>query len=267
MLEYNETRNKPISYVYQFNSEFIRDFLDWLYLERECSERTVNNYRGWCSSLAEWMIERHYLDTNPVANINKLRAKPKKRKDLSKEMLTTLFDYLNRTDKYLLLACMFEYYTFIRPTELSYIQLKDINVSKHTVFVPATVSKNKRDANVGLNDTIIKLMLDLKVFEHPADHYLFSKDLMPGWRRVDPDIFNKRWASMRKKLGWDANVKFYSLKDSGIRDLANARGIVIARDQARHTDVSTTNKYLQGHDMRIHNETTTFVGALAPDED
>ena len=36
-----------------------------------------------------------------------------------------------------------------------------------------------------------------------------------------------------------------SLKDSGIRDLANAEGIVVARDQAGHTDIAITNRYLK----------------------
>lgn len=55
---------------------------------------------------------------------------------------------------------------------------------------------------------------------------------------------------------------FYSLKDSGIRDLANAAGIVVARDQARHADISTTNKYLQGKSLTVHEETKHFVGRL-----
>lgn len=67
---------------------------------------------------------------------------------------------------------------------------------------------------------------------------------------------------MRKALHWSDEYQFYSLKDSGIRDLANSQGIVIARDQARHTDVATTNKYLQGRDMPVHVETKHFKGAL-----
>jgi hypothetical protein len=55
---------------------------------------------------------------------------------------------------------------------------------------------------------------------------------------------------------------FYSLKDSGIRDLANAAGIVVARDQARHADISTTNKYLQGSSLTVHEETKHFEGHL-----
>ena len=66
---------------------------------------------------------------------------------------------------------------------------------------------------------------------------------------------------MRKALGFPAAYQFYSLKDSGIRDLANAEGIVVARDQARHSDISVTNKYLKRPKV-AHEETKHFVGEL-----
>ena len=76
-------------------------------------------------------------------------------------------------------------------------------------------------------------------------------------------MFRRKWNKLvRKGLGWDDCYQFYSLKDSGLRDLANAEGIVIARDQARHTDVSTTNKYLQGRDKPVHEEVKHFKGNL-----
>ena len=65
---------------------------------------------------------------------------------------------------------------------------------------------------------------------------------------------------MRKALKWDKCYQFYSLKDSGIRDLANAHGVVVARDQARHSDISTTNRYIQRHGVQY--ETLNFEGNL-----
>ncbi len=65
---------------------------------------------------------------------------------------------------------------------------------------------------------------------------------------------------MRNALGWKDCYQFYSLKDSGIRDLANSQGVVVARDQARHSDVATTNKYIQNHG--VQDETLNFEGNL-----
>lgn len=252
----------PPRYVYQFDTSFVSDFLDWLYLDREVSGRTRNNYRGWCSSLAAYFMEREYISTNPVLKIKNVAETPKKRQPLTQSMLTRLREYLTVKHPVFLLACMMEYYTMIRPEELSNIKISDISLKEQSVFIAAQFSKNKRDGKVGLNDEIIRLMLDINLFNWPGDCYIFGDKFRQCRIKASSEIFRREWKKVRKALRWSDEYQFYSLKDSGIRDLANAKGIVIARDQARHTDISTTNKYLQGRDMPVHDETKHFKGNL-----
>ena len=252
----------PPKYVYQFDTAFVSDFLDWLYLDREVNARTRNNYRQWCSSLAMFFIERQYLSSNPVEKIKPIDETPKKRQPLSPTMLKQMSEYLNKKNPMFLLACRMEYYTFIRPEELSHIKINDISIAEQAIFISADVSKNKRDGRVGLNDEIIKLMLDLNIFSHGGDCFLFGAKLRPSTTKGSSEMFRREWKKMRRALRWSDDYQFYSLKDSGIRDLANAEGIVVARDQARHTDISTTNKYLQGRDMPVHEATKHFEGHL-----
>ena len=260
--EYISSQVLPPRYVYQFNTAFVGEFLDWLYLDRDVTGRTRNNYRGWCSSLATYFIEREYISSNPVEKIKNLAETPKKRKPLTSQMLHQLRAYLQEKDPVFLLACMMEYYTMIRPEELTNLRISDISLAEQSVFVSAEYSKNKRDGKVGLNDDIIKLMIDINLFAHSGDSYVFGDKLRQCKKKASSEIFRRQWIKVRKALRWGDEYQFYSLKDSGIRDLANAKGIVIARDQARHTDVATTNKYLQGRDMPVHTETKHFKGAL-----
>lgn len=252
----------PPKYVYQFNVSFITDFLDWLYLDREVSAKTRNKYRGWLSSLATYFIEREYISSNPISKIKIINETPKIRQPLTPTMLELLKSYLERHDKMYLLACMMEYYTFIRPGELIYVRINDVSIKEQSIFISGKFSKNKRDGKVGLNEEIIKLMLDLNIFSKPGDFFIFGEKMCPAPAPAEKQIFARRWQKIRKALKWGSEYCFYSLKDSGIRDLANAEGIVIARDQARHTDISTTNKYLQGRDMPVHNATKHFKGHL-----
>ncbi len=260
--EYQSSRATPIKYVYQFDSAFVTDFLDWIYLDREASPRTTNNYRAWCYGLAEFFKERKYIKENPAEHIKHLKEEQKKRKDLSPHRLKEMRAHLNKVDRHFLLACLFEYYTFIRPTELSNLRVGDISIKEQKVHVKAEFSKNKRDGYVGLNKSLIKLMVELGVFSHPSSHFLFGKGFKPGERKIDSDDFNRRWRKMRTELKWKDCYQFYSLKDSGIRDLANSEGIVVARDQARHADVTTTNRYLQGNGDKVYAETLGFTGAF-----
>lgn len=260
--EYIALQILPPRYVYQFNSSFFSDFLDWLYLDREVGGRTRNNYRGWCSALVAFFMERDYLSTNPIEKIKKVPEDAKKRQPLTPQMLRQLSRYLREKNPLFFLACMMEYYTMIRPEELSNVRIRDVNLKEQSVFIPAAVSKNKRDGKVGLNDELARMMIDLDLFSHDGDCYIFGDKMRTCRTKASGEIFRRQWLKVRKALRWGDEYQFYSLKDSGIRDLANAMGIVIARDQARHTDISTTNKYLQGRDLPVHDETKHFKGVL-----
>lgn len=258
-------QTNPIKYAYQFDVTFCTDFIDWIFLDRESSPRTRNNYRGWLYSLAEFLIARKHIKTNPVEHIRVMPEHEKFRKDLSPQMLKQMATHLNKVDKPFYLACLMQYYTLIRPGEMSNLKIGDISIKRQSVFVSKEFSKNHKDAEVGLNKIVIKLMLDLGIFNYPNDFYLFGSKFKPSKEKYGAYQFNIRWKAMRKALNWDDCYQFYSLKDSGIRDLANTQGVVVARDQARHSDISTTNKYIQKHG--VQQVTLNFEGNLTYGED
>ena len=262
LLEYNSTRSNPITYIYQFDQCYISDFLDYILLDRDSTARTRNNYRTWLSAFCTWLQEKKYIDHNPTERIKALVEGEKRSSALTAPDLTRLKEYLGETNRHFLLACMMEYYTFIRPDELSNVRLSDINIKEQKVFISSTISKNRRDGMVGLNDTVIKMMIELEVFENPSHFYLFGKQFKPNAIKADSRIFREYFNKVRAFLKWPNSYQFYSLKDTGIRDLANSEGIVVARDQARHSDVATTNRYLKGDSLAVHEETKHFKGGL-----
>lgn len=258
--EYTARHIPAIVYAYQIDQPFISDFLDYILLDRDSSARTRSNYRTWLSSLCNWMMEKQYLIKNPVENIRMLQEEEKKRSALSITDIQKLKKYLKKENPYFLFLCQFAYYTFIRPDEITNIKLSDIYLKEQKVFIASSISKNRKDGMVGLNDKLIKAMLDLDVFKNPSDYYLFGKGFKPSKEKVTTKVYRNYFNKVREKLRFPDSYQFYSLKDSGIRDLANAEGIVIARDQARHADISTTNKYLKGSNMTVHEETKHFEG-------
>ena len=159
-------------------------------------------------------------------------------------MLARLAEYLKKDDLFFYLACLMEYYTMIRPSELVNLKVGDIHIEKQAIYVDGSFSKNYKSSLVGLNDAIMRVIIHLDIASYPSDYFLFSDYFMPGKVQKRADMFNKKWKKVREALGWPRCYQFYSLKDSGIRDLANAEGVVVARDQARHSDVAVTNKYI-----------------------
>ena len=237
-------------------------FLDYVFLDRGVSPRTHNNYRTWLRSFTSWMRRQHLLEGDPLDGVPPMREPGKIRQPLPTAMLRQIREHLAAHDRHFLLAVMMEYYCFIRPEELSQLQVGDIDVKRHAIHVRAEISKNGKAEMVGLNTAIVALMRELGTLRAPKDWYLFSNRLHPGKVRLDSRAFRDRWARLRRRLAIPREYQFYSLKDSGIRDLANSAGIVIARDQARHSSIAVTNKYLQGRDRPIHQATVKFKGAL-----
>lgn len=237
-------------------------FLDWLFYDRGVSPRTRNNYRTWLRSFTSWARLQHLIDGDPMDGIAPMREPGKIRQPLPAATLRRIKEYLVLHDKHFLLAVMLEYYTFIRPGELSELRIGDIDVKRHAIHVRASISKNGKAEMVGLNNGIVSLMRELGTLKAHKEWYLFSCRLRPGTVKLDSRMFRDRWARLRKRLAIPREYQFYSLKDSGIRDLANSAGIVIARDQARHSSIAVTNKYLQGRDHPVHAATIKFKGAL-----
>ena len=260
--DFLEDRNSQNLKVFQFNLTCMTDFLDYILLDRDASSKTRNNYRTWLSAFNSWLVQKQYLQQNVVPDIPILPERVKFREALPEHALVQLSKFLTIHDRRFLLACMMEYYTFIRPTELTKIRIRDISVERQTVFVSSSISKNRKDGMVALNDKVLKLMIDLAVFNHPSSDYLFGREFVPSREKAESRIFRERFNAVRRELGFPDCYQFYSLKDSGIRDPANDQGIVVAKDQARHSDISVTNKYLVGHDRQVNEATKHFKGKL-----
>lgn len=244
---YNNSRKYPVLYAKGFTTAFCSEFLGWLVETKHVSMSTRNSYLAWLNCFANYMLTKQMIDVNPVSAIRKVRVYGKRRKDFDATMLASLRDFLLAHDKHFYLACLMEYYTFIRPAEMRMLQVGAISADRKSLFVSGDFSKNHRNGFVGLNVLISELMDELDIFNQPESYYIFSTDFAPGKNILPADSFNRKWKSVREELGWDDCYQFYSLKDSGIRDLAHSCGLNIAMEQARHSSVVTTKRYIQSY--------------------
>lgn len=263
--EWNSSRKTPAIYIYQFDENLIADFLEYEYVEKDNSARTRDNYLGWIKSFIQFLLLHRYLKTNPADGMHTLlkSQKKKKRKIIPNDDIVRLYDYLQENNKYFLLASYLLFYCFIRPKEMSMLHLKNFSIKKQTVFIPDTTSKNRTDGTITLPKKVIKLMLDLGVFQYPNHYYLFSDKCMPGEAFRNNKQFRDYWNNhIRKDLKFPAPYKFYSLKDSGITDLLRTNPAISVRDQARHSSLMMTDIYtphdLQEADELIKNHDSFF---------
>lgn len=258
--KYNESLKLPASYIYQFDQQYLQEFLEHIYIDRGNTAKTHDNYIRVLNVFCKFLVRSGYHKTNAAEGLQILgkRHYKKSRTILSEKDLERLRNYLADKNKYFLLACYIEYYCLIRPKEMSMLKIRDISFKNQTIMISSDISKNRREAVVTLNKKIIQLMIDLKIYQYTMDDYLFSDGFRPGKEGRTEKQFRDFWlAHVVRDLKFPKTYKFYSLKDSGVTSmLRNKVDALSVRDQARHSSISITDMYTP-HEMKEANPLLT----------
>lgn len=253
---WNNDRKVPITFIYQFNRDFIVQFLEEIYIGRDNTAFTRDNYLAWLQTFCKYCMNHNYLKANPTDGISSIgkRSKKKIRTLITINDLDRLNTYLEEKNKYYLLACYILYYCFIRPKEMSQLKLSDFSIKRQTIFLSDEISKNRKDGTITLPSKVLKLMIELDIFSKPSDYYLFSDGFMPGKIRKSEKQFRDYWSTyIRKHLKFTEKYKFYSLKDTGITNMLRHYDVLSVRDQARHSSILMTDIYTP-HDIQEAND-------------
>ena len=262
--DYIQKKNK-ITYLYQFDTRFCNAILDYVFLDLKYCARTRNNYLTFLNIFFAYFVEHGILKDNPARSIKKipLRMIKKQREVIPVEIVREIAEYLEENDKMFLLACYLLYYCFIRPQELCRLQIRNLQLSNHTIFIRGEQAKNRKDEYITLNEKVETYIRTLGLCKYPADFYIFSRRLKPGVYEISPSRFGERWDKLRATLGFSSTYQFYSLKDTGITELAdrNVTNISI-RDQARHSSLAITDVYTRHSTVKANEELRGFDGSL-----
>ena len=71
---YNESRKVPITYIYQFNREFLINFLEYIYIDRENTPQTRDNYLAFAKVFSQFLVENAYLQIGRASCRERVQA-------------------------------------------------------------------------------------------------------------------------------------------------------------------------------------------------
>jgi integrase len=231
--------------------EVARAFMDSLEERENLSSRTFNNYLSFLLLLHNWLMERGFISDNPFTGIKrKLRhLNQKSRRTLTDEELHKLLSWLTKANPEYLCACLLCYCCCIRPKEIALLKCSDIDLERQLVFVSGKIAKNDKDSFRTIPNAAIPYFRKLDL-SHP-DWALFgdhrsSEDFRSGPKHLSQKKFSDFWIHrVRIELGWGLELKFYSLKDTGLTNMA-AEGVppLALKQQADHGSLSMTSIYI-----------------------
>ncbi len=249
-------KDKDISedaYVCAITYEVAIELMDDVDSRKDISPRTYNNYLMFFRLLFNWMIEHDFISDNPFDRIKRKPKKltKKKRRILTDHELNMLFEYLGKNNPNYLCMALLCYCCFLRPKEIVSLKCNDIDIIKQVVHIRSEIAKNDNDSFRTIPDVIVPILRNLNLSN--GGLYLFSEsgggspyEFSPGKTQVCSRKIAKYWDThVRPACGFNQDLQFYSLKDSGVTKMLTEKiPINLVQKQADHSSVAMTAIYV-----------------------
>jgi len=232
----------PISFICKFGKIEAAQYMNWVYNVHKVSQRTYNNYLKFMRVVFNWAIEKGYILTNPFELMKTKKKEKKTRILVNFETRKNIIDYLSTKDKQFLLVIKLVYSSLIRPKEISYLKVSDVDFLNKTICVNEKISKNNTTRNIALTDDMLKDLEYLK--DYKKDMFIFSSNFMPGYKHIPRKNYTAKWARMRTVLKLPKEMQLYSLRDTGITEMLKS-GIdpLSVKQHADHHSLEMTTIY------------------------
>lgn len=250
-------------------------FLEWLkdngLAEQPIKKITSENitsffyFLGKEKGLDRTTCEKYYLDIRQVFKLAQKLGEletipfdfvvlPRKKKDQGAEMIQSyhlkpLLLNIREKDPQLFLACMIQYYCFIRPgKELRLLKIGDIDLEKGLITVRQENAKNKKKQIVTIPSQLIEICKEYEIDKVDNNLFVFGKNKQFGAIPISINMLRYRFNKFRESMDLPKEYKLYSMKHTGASNL-HLSGISMRElmDQLRHTKLEATQHYLKRH--------------------
>jgi integrase len=228
--------------ISEFGADHAREFNLWLRKKRKLGNKSINEYNVLMMAFFRYLIDDGLVKENPFSKIKPLKTEPKKPRIYSNELLTRISKKAARHDPQLLMAIRLIFNCFIRPKELRYLKLENIDLTRGKIIVPASVAKDKEERTVDIPYYILD---DFRKFNKmPQNWYLVSQDNTPGPEMVSRNFLYRRFVKLKKIIKLPREYKLYAFKHTGMVELKRSGADWLdVKQQAGHESIDQTIAY------------------------
>lgn len=239
--------NDDISII---NDEIVNRFFINLSSIHHLDKPTCQKYFFCIRRVWRYAIKHGYTSTFPLTTV----VFPKKGLDKSSDVIIPehsklLLEDIKEHDPQLYLACLTQYYCFIRPgRELRLLKVGDVDLEKGLITIRQENAKNKTKQIVTMPKQLIDLYFKQNIDKENPDYFIFGSKHKPGDKEISINMLRYRFNKIRERLHLPKEYKFYSFKHTGASNL-HISGISMRElmDQLRHTQLEATQHYLKKH--------------------
>lgn len=198
------------------------------------SNTTYNNNLTFTKAIFNFLIDTEILKENPAQRIKPLPETISKHRYFDNETWNKIKEQCP-TD--LLEFILFLYHTGMRPNEARQIKYEHIQGDK--LLIPATISKNRKEAFIPLSKYMIEKY-------KTGSGFIFGTSV---------NHYSKKFLELRRKLKLSDEFTLYSIKATRAIHLAEAGASPYSiMSLFRHSSLEMTMKYLRGLGLNLNRE-------------
>jgi integrase len=236
--------------VSDLTSESIEKWLHQIAENKSWTNTTYNQTRIILYNFFEYLISFGNLENNPIQKVRtrKKVTSSEAHKPFSQELFKNILDYLDKNDETTALFARMIYHTCARPKEIRQLKVGNFDLDKKTLFIPETISKNKRASYLLLNDDIINHLKKHGIKDEPKTKFIFAaRGKLFGDSQIGENTIYERFISALKNLKLDnSGYTLYSVKHtSNIIRYQNGWTVAQIMKANRHASITETENYLR----------------------
>lgn len=246
--------------IHAIKKKHIHDFR--IALAEMTSNRSVNGHLAFVKSFFNYFKDNYddVIIKNPCDGFKKLPTASETHVAYSDQQVNKYFDYLRENDPGLLLFCQFVGLAFVRCEEARHIKVGDIDFKRKTITLWAGYSKTRKRIVKPLMDAFVNILIEKKIYNYPADNYVFSYGDHPGQKQVHYNHFRKRFKKLKTKFNLDKNYTIYSFRHTFISQLIdNGAKWHKVMQYSGHTTMESFANYARSLHMKPTEDLSCFL--------
>lgn len=246
-LREKELANLPVT---DFKYAHALSYMAYIGEKKRLSNNTYNNYLKFSREFWQEMIRQEFITLNPFSKIKKKRTTDKIRMNFTEAERKVIISYIQEKNYWLYIACLFQYYCFIRPSELLRLKFENIDMIRGVINLKGQQTKNWKDATITIPDYLLSVLKHPDFLSYHRSWFVFGRGLKPhSTVPAKDDKMNKlhsKYIHELKEQGKLQDIRgftLYSWKDTGCTDAAEFLTPFELRDQLRHSTMEMVMKY------------------------
>ena len=243
--------NVPNCKCILFNRTLAIRYMDYIYNERNVGARAYNNQLKMARAFFSWAVQKCYCKENPFELIKTKKQEEKKRVLIPIDTRKKIREYLEQHNPNFLIVLELIFTSLLRPTEISRIQIRQINLKEQYIYMPFDKTKNGHARHAFLSRELVAKLAPLIANKHD-DWYLIGEGFAPAKKTMTTKNYRKAWDKVRSALNLPKEMQLYSFRDTGINNMLKS-GIdpLTVMQAADHHDLAMTTRYANHADPNL----------------